>query len=213
MVMNNAARLSCWAAVVGAAVEIIAILSAAIVAPGKLDPKTAQSVAYIVINILSAVGAVLVLYGLPGIFVRWRESWGRIGLAGIALLALMWMLLVFFALVAATLDSWLAVKAPDLFDDPAGPPLYGAVTIILFLALIVGSIMMAIPILRGRVGRRWVAFLLIASPVMFVAFFWAAVSPPNVPLALIGSVGPILACVALGYLGYLGASDSAPADQ
>jgi len=74
MVMNNAARLSCWAAVVGAAVETIAILSAAIVAPGKLDPKTAQSVAYIVINILSAVGAVLVLYGLPGIFVRWREG-------------------------------------------------------------------------------------------------------------------------------------------
>jgi hypothetical protein len=67
--MNNAARLSCWATVVGTAVEIIATLGAAIVAPGKLDPKTAQSVAY-----------------------------------------RMWMLLVFFSLVAATLDSWLAVK-------------------------------------------------------------------------------------------------------
>jgi hypothetical protein len=206
---NSVVRLSCWAAAVGAAIEIVVVLSAAIVSPGKLDPRTAQSVAYIVMNLLSAVGAVLVLYGLPGVFVRWREGWGRMGLVGIALFALAWILLVFFSLVAATLDSWLAVKAPNLFEDPSGPPLYSAVTIILFAALIAGSILMAIPILRRRVGPRWVAYLLIASPVMFVVFFGAAVSPPNVPLALIGSLGPILVGIAVGYLGYLGASQRA----
>jgi hypothetical protein len=79
----------------------------------------------------------------------------------------------------------------------------------LFAALIAGSILMAIPILRRRVGPRWVAYLLIASPVMFVVFFGAAVSPPNVPLALIGSLGPILVGIAVGYLGYLGASQRA----
>ena len=205
MATDNAIRLSCWAAAVGAAAETIAFLIAAIVAPGKVDPKTAQSIAYIGLNVLSAVGAILLLSGLPGVFVRWREGWGRMGLAGIALYGLAWTLLVFFSLVAATLDSWLAVKAPNLFEDPSGPPLYVAVTIILFVALIAASILMAIPILRRRVGPRWVAFLLIFSSVQFVVWILAAVSPPNLLFARIGSQA-ILACVAMGYLGYLGAS-------
>src|SRR2546430_17359203 len=100
--MNNAIRLSCWAAVAGAAIEIVPVLPAAVVSPGKLDPKTAQTAAYIGMNLLSAVGAVLLLYGLPGVFARWREGWGGIGLAGFALLALVLILLVFFALIAGT---------------------------------------------------------------------------------------------------------------
>jgi hypothetical protein len=33
-------------------------------------------------------------------------------------------------------------------------------------------------------------------------------TPPNVVVSLVGGLGPILLCVALGYLGYLGTSDT-----
>jgi hypothetical protein len=204
--VNHAVRLSCWAAVVGAGIEIIAVLGAALFAPGKLDATVAQSAVYIGINLASAIGAVLLLYGMPGVFARWGQAWGGTGLAGIALIALVWMLLVFFSLIAGTFLPWLAVKAPDLFKDPSGPPLYLAVSIIVFVATIAGTILMAIPILRRRVSPRWVGFLLIASAVMFFVYVGALASPPNVALALVGSLSPIFLCAGLGYLSYLGAS-------
>ncbi|HEV2034405.1 MAG TPA: hypothetical protein VGU71_09440 [Candidatus Dormibacteraeota bacterium] len=209
MVMTNAVRLSCWAAVVGAAISIIAILIFSITVPGHaLDSKMAQSAGFIGINVAGAAGMTLVVYGLPGVFARWREGWGGLGLAGIALIALAEMIFGFVSLMAATLYSWLGVMAPDIFKDPNGPPLVSVVLLVWLVAIIAGNILMAIPILRRRVGPRWVAFLLIGSAVMSIVYIAAALTQPNVLVSLVGSLGPILLAVAVGYLGYLGASDT-----
>jgi uncharacterized RDD family membrane protein YckC len=39
---------------------------------------------------------------------------------------------------------------------------------------------------------------------MSLVYIAAALTPPSVPVSLLGSLGPILLCVALGYLGYMG---------
>jgi hypothetical protein len=42
---------------------------------------------------------------------------------------------------------------------------------------------------------------------MSLVYLAAALTPPSVPVSLVGSLGPILLSVALGYLGYVGASE------
>jgi hypothetical protein len=206
--VSNAVRLSCWAAVVGAAITIIAVLILAIAVSGNaLDVKTAQSAAFLAGNLAGFVGGVLLVYGLPGVYARWREDWGRMGLAGIVLIALALMIIAFASMLSAIVDPWLADKAPNLLKDP-GPPLFFAIFIVLMLATIAGTILMAIPILRRRVGPRWIGFLLVASAVMYPVYIYAAFSSRNVLLSLVGSLSPILFLFAVGYLGYLGASET-----
>jgi hypothetical protein len=207
--MSNAVRLSCWAAVAGGVITTIAILLFSVTVPGHaLDGAKAQSASFIVINIAGASGMTLLVYGLPGIFARWREGWGGLGLAGIALVALAEMIFGFVSLMAATLYSWLGSVAPAVFKDPNPPPLVSVAFLIWLVAIIAGNTLMAIPILRGRVGPRWVGFVQIGSAVMSLVYLAAASIPPSVPISLVGSLGPILLSVALGYLGYLGASEA-----
>lgn len=207
--MTNAVRLSCWAAVVGAVISTIAILLFSVTVPGHaLDGAKAQSASFIAINIAGATGMTLLVYGLPGVFARWGEGWGGLGLAGIALVALAEMIFGFVSLMAATFYSWLGAVAPGLFKDPHPAPLVSVVFVIWLLAIVAGNILMAIPILRGRVGPRWVGFVQIGSAVMSIVYIAAALTPPSVPVSLLGSLGPILLSVALGYLGYLGASET-----
>ena len=206
--MSNAARLSCWAAVVAAPITIVAVLIVAFTVSGPtLDVKTAQSPAFLAANLLSTVGALLLVYGLPGVFARWREGWGRTGLAGIALLSLAAIILSFVSLLAAIIEPWLAEKAPALVKDP-GPPLFLAIIFTYLVALSAGTILMAIPILRRRVGPRWIGFLLVASAVMYPIYIYAAFSRTNVLLSIVGSLSPIFFLVAVGSLGYVGASET-----
>jgi hypothetical protein len=207
--MSNAVRLSCWAAVVGAAILTVAVLVFSVLVPGHaLDGKTAQSAGFIGINIIGAIGTALIVYGMPGLYAWQAEGWGRLGLAGMALIALAQMLFGSVSLMAATLYPWLGEKAPDLLKDPNAAPLIGLVFLVWFVAMVAGNILMAIPVLRRRVGPRWIGFVLIGSAVMSVVYMAAALTPPNVLVSLVGGLGPILLCVALGYLGYLGASET-----
>jgi hypothetical protein len=208
-VMSTPVRLSCWAAVVGAAMLTIAVLVFSVLVPGHaLDGKTAQSAGFIGINIIGATGTALLVYGMPGLYARQAEGWGRLGLAGMALIALAQMLFGSVSLMAATLYPWLGEKAPDLFKDPNAAPLIGLVFLVWFVAMFAGNILMAIPVLGRRVGPRWIGFVLIGSAVMSVVYMAAALTPPNVLVSLVGGLGPILLCVALGYLGYQGAVEA-----
>jgi hypothetical protein len=205
---SNAVRLSCRAAVVGAAITVIAVLIVVVTVSGPtLDVKTAQSPAFLAANLLSAVGALLLVYGLPGVFARWREGWGRTGLAGIALLSLAAIILSFTSLLVAIIEPWLAEKAPELVKDP-GPPLFLAISFTSLAALSAGTILTAIPILRRRVGPRWIGFLLVASAVMLPVYIYAAFSSTNLLLSLVGSLSPLCFLVAVGSLGYFGARET-----
>jgi hypothetical protein len=207
--MSNAVRLSCWSAVAGAVISTIAILVFSVYVPGHaLDGAKAQSAGFIVINIAGAAGMTLLVYGLPGVYARWREGWGGLGLAGIALIGLAEMIFGFVSLMAATLYSWLGSVAPDVFKDPNPAPLVSLVFLVWLLAIFAGNVLMALAIIRRRFAPRWVGFLQIGSAVMALVYLAAALTPPSVPVSLLGSLGPILLCVALGYLGYTGASET-----
>src|SRR3982074_2992801 len=170
-VMSTPFRLSCWAAVVGAAMLTIAVLVFSVLVPGHaLDGQTAQSAGFIGINIIGAAGTALLVYGMPGLYARQGEGWGRLGLAGMAFIALAQMLFGSVSLMAATLYPWLGEKAPDLFKDPNAAPLIGLVFLVWFVAMVTGNILMAIPVLRRRVGPRWIGFVLIGSAVMSAGY-------------------------------------------
>jgi hypothetical protein len=208
--MSYAIRLSCWAAVVGAALSTIGILVFSVLVPGHApDGKTAQSAGFIGINVIGVIASALLVYGLPGLYARQSEGWGRLGLGGMTLIALALMLFGSVCLMAATVFPWVGEKAPDLFKDPNNAaPLIGLVFLVWFVAMVAGNILMAIPVLRRRVGPRWIGFVLIGSAVMSVVYMAAALTPPNVLVSLVGSLGPILLYVALGYLGYQGAVEA-----
>ena len=208
--MSNAAKLSCWSAVAGAALMIIGFLTVTIAGYNThaLDVNAAQSFGFIGANFVVAAGSILVLYGLPGIYARWSEGWGRVGLAGIALSAFFLMIFgVFGSLLTAIVSQWIAVKAPSLITDPGPTSLYvviGLATLAMFGALIT----MAIPMLRNRVAAPWVGYGLIASTALFVLGFAFAgsMTKPNVFAVLVVAAAEILATCVLGYLGYLGAT-------
>ena len=210
--MSNAVKLSCWSAVAGAALMIVAFLGLTIAGYNThaLDVNAAQSAGFIGANFAVAAGSILVLYGLPGIYARWSEGWGSVGLAAIALSAFFLMIFgVFGSLLAAIVNQWIAVKAPSLITDPGPTSLYvviGLATLAIFGALIT----MTIPILRRRVAAPWVGYVLIASTVLFVIGFGfvGSMTKPNVFAVLALAAAEILATFVLGYLGYLGATDT-----
>ena len=210
--MNNAVKVSCWSAVVGATLLIVAFLTVTIAGynTNALDVNAAQSAGFIGANFVLAAGSILVLYGLPGIYARWSVGWGRLGLIGIALSAFFLMIFgVFGSLLTAIVDQWIAVKAPNLITDPGPTSLYvviGLATVALLGALI----LMAIPILRHRVAAPWVGYAQMASAVMFVFgfVFVGSMTHPNVIAVVALTAAEILATFVLGYLGYLGATDT-----
>ena len=174
--------------------------------------RSAQNSGYIALNILNAVGAILFVYGMPGLFARWRHEWGGLGTAGLALIGLVAMLFgVFLSLLTAIVLPWLAAKAPDLMKDQNGPPAMFVFFLVAVACLIVGNILMAIPILRGRVGPRWVGYLLIVSALVSIAGFFiprgGPDSQPSLLLSLFSSLQPLLLFVAIATLGFVGATE------
>jgi uncharacterized membrane protein YadS len=67
----------------------------------------------------------------------------------------------------------------------------------------VGSVLLAIPLLRGRVSPRWPAFILLLTAVAVVVttFLYNAASSSRVS-SLIGVISPMILFVALAALGF-----------
>ncbi|CAN5505552.1 hypothetical protein BH18VER1_BH18VER1_14080 [soil metagenome] len=164
----------------------------------------AKAGVWVLNSALGAVGAALVLLGLPAIYATMS---GRTGRVGVMLIGLGWMFHgVFLSLYSGLVVPWLADQAPSLLAATASPP---AGFIIAFIAGLVaeltGSVLLAIPFIRGRVQPRWVGYILFASVILTVVgdFIIAPTGPAsNVAVNLVSNVGPVLLLVALGYLGF-----------
>jgi hypothetical protein len=77
------------------------------------------------INVLGFVGAMLVLMGLPAMYVRAAAPAGLLGVVGVVLIAVAWTFFgVFLSLYGALVLPWLADEAPALVA--AGAPLPAA---------------------------------------------------------------------------------------
>jgi hypothetical protein len=119
-------------------------------------------------------GALLTMLALPSMYARQAHKAGWVGLAGHALLAIGWTLIVYSAA-----NTLLNPNATHIPDTPAAS--------LLALALILGLVLTAIATLRARVYPRWAGVLLLAGCIVF-------------PFAVFGDLMPTVGSVPLGSL-------------
>ena len=158
------------------------------------------------INIITdwalAAATILLLIGLPGVYASRARGFGVVGLVGMALVFTAGIMLgVFGNLVGAMVDPWLATQAPGLANG-FGPPAFFAFFNVEELLLVIGSILLAIPLLRGHVSPRWPGITLLLSVVVGSVGFFLFAIPTTLASSLMGEVAPLLLLVALAGLGY-----------
>ncbi len=206
MTNSQALRLSGLALVVGAGAFIVHIVLRSIITAGP-DPATvARGGAWLLVNAVGLLGAVLVLLGLPALYVRLAEAGGTAGLIGVVLTSIAWIFVgVFLSLYALLIMPWLADKAPQLIATSAPLPIAFVIAFIAALAAwCAGTFSMAIPFLR-RIEPHWVGYVLPVSGIWMVV--GDLVIAPRGPAAgfalnLLSNLGPVLLLVPLGYVGW-----------
>jgi hypothetical protein len=110
-------------------------------------------------------------------------------------------------------------KAPSLVTgSSAGPPSFFIFFITGTVIQVLGTALVSIPFLRGRLQPRWVGIAFVAAAIMAVVGFFlnGPNGPSNPVISLLSNVSPILLLVALTYLGYetwSASAASSPATQ
>jgi hypothetical protein len=149
-----------------------------------------------------AAATTLLLLGLPGVYASRAQGFGLLGLVGMVLVFVAGIMLgVFGNLVGAMVDPWLATQAPDLANG-FGPPPFFAFFNIEEVFLVIGSVLLAIPLVRGRVSPRWAGITLLLSVVVGSVGFFLFAIPTTLASSFMGEVAPWLLLVALAGLGY-----------
>ena len=193
-------RLSGLAMVIGGAVSVAFNLVGAFFY-GDTTTTYANQPLNIITEYVLAAATILLLLGLPGVYASRAQGFGVVGLVGAALLFIATVMLdVFGDLWSAMVDPWLATEAPNLANG-FGPPAFFAYYNVQEVLLVVGSVLLAIPMLRRRVSPRWPAFALLLSVVVGIPIYFAAF-PSSLASSLAYTVPSLMLLVALVGLGY-----------
>ena len=203
MTTQRVFRLSGLALVIGGVVDIVTSIGGGFFY-GQTTSYANQPL-YIVTNLVGAAATILLLLGLPGVYASRAKGFGVLGLVGAILIFLTGCMLgLFFSLLSAIVSPYLATHAPSLANDTNnGPVGFFVLFIASSIFLVVGSVLLAIPLLRGRVSPRWPAFILLAGAVYGVASFFLTNGPSNSLISsLIGAISPIFLFVAFVALGF-----------
>ena len=213
MTITQLYRLSGLGILIGASAFIAHLVLRSLITAG-VDPATfAQQGQWVPINALGVLGAALVLLGLPILYAKLAAPTGWLGLLGIVLIALAWMFLgLFLSLYSVLVAPWLADQAPALAAAPL-PAGIISVYIAALVAELIGSVLLGIPFLRGRVQPRWVGYMLPGAAVVTVIGTLLAPSGPaaNLALNLFSNLGPVLLMAVFVWLGYQLWAEEAPA--
>ena len=201
---------------VGAVAFVLHVVLRSVISAGVDPALSTKGGLWVPVNALGALGAALVLLGLPAVYARMAGQGGLPGLVGVALIAAAWMFFgVFLSLYGALVAPWLADEAPSLVAANAPTPEGVGVSFAVgLLAWLVGTVLLAIPFVGGRVRPRWVGYLLPASA-LWVAVGTLVIAPggpaSNLAVNLLSNLGPVLLLIGLGYLGFRAWAERAPA--
>ena len=192
---------------VGALAFVLYVVLRSVLSAGVDPAVSAKAGLWVPLNALGALGAALVLLGLPAVYARMAAPGGLPGLVGFALIEVSWMFFgLFLSLYGALVLPWLADQAPRLVADSSPIPFGFAVAFALgLLAWLLGAVLLAVPFVRGRVRARWVGYLLPVSALwVLVGSFIVAPGGPasNLAVNLLSNLGPVLLLIGLGYLGF-----------
>jgi len=217
MTVSQFFRISGLGVLIGGIAFAVHIVSRSLVTAG-VDPATvAKHDLWVPINALGAVGAALLLLGLPAVSAAMARRAGVLAVLGVMLIVLAWMFFgLFLSLYSVLVMPWLAEKAPQLVDASAQIPTSFIIAFVAALgAELLGTVLLAIPFIRGRVRPRSVGYVLPAAVLLTVAGDVVAPSGPaaNLAINLLSNSGPVVLVGALGYLGFRLWSEHAPADH
>jgi hypothetical protein len=201
---------------VGAVAFVLHVVLRSVLTAGVDPAVSAQAGLWVPLNALGALGAALVLLGLPAVYVRMAPQGGLPGLVGFALIEVSWMFFGFFlSLYGALVLPWLADEAPRLVAGSSPIPLGFVVSFALgLLAWLLGAVLLAVPFVGGQVRPRWVGYVLPASALwVLVGSFVIAPGGPasNLAVNLLSNLGPVLLLIGFGYLGSRAWSERVPA--
>jgi hypothetical protein len=201
---------------VGAVAFILHVVLRSVLTAGVDPAVSAQAGLWVPVNALGALGAALVLLGLPAVYASMAGEGGLTGVVGLALIEVSWMFFgVFLSLYGALVLPWLADQAPRLVAD-SSPALLGFVVAFALglLAWLLGAVLLAVPFVGGRMRPRWVGYVLPASALWVLggSFVIAPGGPAsNLAVNLLSNLGPVLLLIGLGYLGFRAWAERAPA--
>jgi hypothetical protein len=196
-------KLSGLSLILGAVLSFVAGLLGAILFVGNDPTPYAGNALFMPINLISAAGAALLVLGLPGMYGRYAGGLGVVGLIGMVLVFVTGLMFgVFLNLLGALIIPYLVAHAPDAMKGN-GPPALLPFFIVGNVLFVVGDILLAIPMLRGRVQPRAVGYVLIGSAIFGIIGFGINFlnAPSNVAVSVLGFTAPLLLFVALGWLG------------
>ncbi|MBO0705565.1 MAG: hypothetical protein J2P39_09615 [Candidatus Dormibacteraeota bacterium] len=171
---------------------------------GSDEARYAQHVLFVPTNVVAVVGALLLLWALPLVYASPRtRGLGVIGRLGTALIFIAGSLFgVFSSLMGAILLPYLATRIPGMFSD-SGPAGLLVFFMVATLCLVLGAILLAVPMVRGRVFTRWTGYVLLASAVFgVVGFLVSGPSTTPLPGIIAQALNTFLLFVGLGWMGY-----------
>ena len=156
-----------------------------------------MSATWAIVTLISFVGDVLLLIGLPGIAARQAPEAGGLGLAGVVLTFLGGLLFTSFTIVGLAIFPWLAKAAPNLTagDGPASLFVYFIVASIVFG---LGGVFLGITIMRTGVLPYSAGLLLVIGTVLNVVAFPLT----GVLNAVVSAVAYAFFASGLGWMGY-----------
>src|SRR5215207_6296307 len=201
---------------VGAVAFVLHVVLRSVLTAGVDPAVSAQAGLWAPVKALGALGAALVLLGLPAVYARMTGEGRLPGLVGFALIEVSWMFFgLFLSLYGALVLPWLAEQAPRLVAGSSPTPSGFVVAFALgLLAWLVGAVLLAVPFVRGPSRARWVGYVLPASALwVLVGSFVIAPGGPasNLAVNLLSNLGPVLLLIGLGYLGFRAWAELAPA--
>lgn len=190
-------RLSGIALIVGSVLTAIYYISNAFINGNDLTQLAGPVAVYG--SLIGFIGSVLVLLGLPGMYVRQAQRAGILGLLG-------FLFVWYVTLLQGVVVPFTSVTiVPTLVNNPATRSLlanqgsgfsFGPFFLVSLVGQTVGILLLAIATLRAKIFPRWIAWLLIATLVLGVVTFL-----PFIP-GLLGGVPPVLGSVAIAGYGY-----------
>ena len=96
-------RLSGLALIIGAVAAVIGNTTTGVLFPDNSNATYPSNPLYVPLNLLSTIGSILLLLGLPGLYAHRARELGTIGLVGTVLIALTGMLFGLFQPVLSAL--------------------------------------------------------------------------------------------------------------
>jgi hypothetical protein len=199
-------RLTGLALLAGAGLRLGALLPLTfLLSGGGRDPYAALDPLYVPVNLVAAVGSVLVLWGLPQVYADGARGLGRTGGLGVFLLVVVEVMFgVFLSLLSALVNPWVAAQAPALLAGP-GPAAFLPFFVGGTVLEVLGCGLLALALGRFSSASRGPGLLLALAAVTAVVGFIAEESGSlrGIGAVLAGNLSFFPLLVALGWLGWL----------